>query len=297
MVIKSWGNNEELEILAEKQRNKEIVEGVVRSVREKMKVPTNVDGEVKLTEQDTLIVALPGGVTGYCPASDFREREFRSLDQFVTHIEPFIISRLDLENQVAYLSGIDASNQLKEELWDRIDELNANNRLEEEVFTGKITGYNQQKGIIYVRISGHDTYMYRSEWDWNERAVVDAERGQQIDVKIVLFDKELDAIRVSRKQAMVDPYEILDRLELGQIVAGKVVEVHPIHGLFVEIENDVVLKAGKISSLPEPSVGDFVSCRIQRIDSKNRRGRVVILSYPRGRRRDTVKDIGHFLFE
>ncbi|MEK5071641.1 hypothetical protein [Sporosarcina sp. FSL K6-1508] len=294
MVIKSWESNETLEELSAKRRNGEIVEGVVRSITS-MKFPTEVDGVMKSIEQTMLKIALPGGVTGYCPASEFRERDHRSYNQFVTHKESFIITDLDLDNQIAVLSANKAAEQLRVGFWERLEDLKLQNRLDDEVFVGTVTGYNRQSGVVYVRISGQDTYMFRTEWSWREREAIDAQQGEKVEVKILLFDKEQKVVRVSRKQALPDPFAFLDTLKKGEIIAGRVDAVHPIHGLFVEVENGVVLKAGKVRSLEEPDVGDRVTCRVGEVDPKNRRGRVTILEYPHGKR--TKKDLGSFLFD
>lgn len=289
MVLKSWENNEVLEHLAMQQRNGEMVKGVIRSIKT-MKLPP------KMVEEDVLIVALPGGVTGYCAASDFRERSFRNLDQFVTHSEMFIITRLDLDNNMAILSEKLAGEKQRAKFWDTIEELQAKNALDTVTFEGQVTGYNQMKGIIYVRINGQDTYMFRNEWSWREREVVDAQNGETVTVKVTLFDRESSSVRVSRRAALKDPWELIgDSLQLGQVIAGRVSQVHPIHGLFVEIENGVEIKAGKMRSLEEPDVGDFVSCRLQKLDIKKRNGRVTIIGYPRGKQKK--KDLGSFLFD
>lgn len=294
MVMKSWANEKMLEELTVQQRNGEMVKGVIRSVK-KMSLPVSIDGTTKIVDGDTLIVAMPNGITGYCPASEFREREYRSLDRFVTHVESFVILSIDLTAQVAILSERRAAERLKDELWKEIATLEESNQLESKSFTGTITGINAQKGIVYLRIQGQDAYMYRKDWSWKERDVIDAQVGEEIEVKLTKVEKEQRLLRVSRKLAIPDPFEFIDSLQIGQVVAGKVVGVHKIHGLFVEVENGIELKGSKRAALEEPEVGDFVSCRIQKLDPENRRGRVVILDYPRGKRK--AKDLGSFLFE
>lgn len=294
MIAKSWESNEALEYLADKHRKSEVVEGVIRSLKT-LKVPQEVEGEIKTVEQTTLLVALPGGVTGYCPATAFRERTFKSYNQFVSHKDSFVITEIDLENQVALLSAVKAAEQMSELLWGKLEALEHEKALDTEVFDAVVTSYNQKSGVIHVRISGQDAYMFRDEWSWRDRDVIDAQQGEKIQVKVVMFDKEQKLVRVSRRLALPDPYEILGTLQTGDIIAGRVSDVHPINGLYVEIENGVVLKGSKVRALEEPDVGDFVTCRVKNIDPANRKGRVVILSYPRGKREK--KDLGSFLFE
>lgn len=294
-MTKSWSDQETLEELAEKFRFQEIVPGVIRSVMP-MKLPVvRDDGTREIVEEDTLIVQLPSGVTGYCVASEFGDYKFHSFVRFIGSQQNFIITDLNLENQIALLSEKKASAIMREKLWDEILELSESGELENKVYDAVVSGYSQEKGIIYLRINGQDAYMYRKEWSWYDRDVVDAQPGETIQVKIELFDKDQHLLRVSRRKALPDPFDYLSTLRKDQLIAGKVAEVHPIHGLFVEVENGVVLKAGKLSRLEEPSIGDIVTCRVQRVQPEERKGKVMIIDYPRGKRKK--KDLGAFLFE
>jgi small subunit ribosomal protein S1 len=51
----------------------------------------------------------------------------------------------------------------------------------------------------------------------------------------------------------------------------------------------------KPAYLEEPIVGDIVSCTVRSIDKKKRHAKVVIVGYPRGKKKR--KDLGAFLFE
>lgn len=295
MVVKSWTDQEALEALAEKFRFQEIVDGVIRSSIH-MKLPViREDGTKEEVEEDTLIVQLPGGITGYCAASEFRERDYRSFARFIGTTQAFVITDLNLEHQIALLSEKKAAARLRDMFWDEIVAAEEEGTLQEEVYDAVVSGYNQQKGIIYARINGQDAYMFRREWSWYEREIVDAQVGETIQVKIELFDKENRILRISRRKALPDPFDFLTTLRKDQLIAGKVAAVHPIHGLFVEVENGVVLKAGKIRQLEEPSVGDVVTCRVRSITPEKRQGKLMIIDYPRGKRKR--KDLGSFLFE
>jgi small subunit ribosomal protein S1 len=295
MVMKSWTDENMLGEITQKHRYNEIVSGVIRSSM-MMKLPvTREDGTKEMVEEETLIVQLPGGITGYCSVSEFHERNHRSLTRFIGTTQKFIITELNLDNQIALLSERQASARLRRIFWQDVQELEENGTLQDEIFDAVVNGYNQEKGIIYVRINGQEGYMYRREWSWYERDIVDAHTGETIQVKIELYNKEEQLVRVSRRKAMPDPFEYISTLKVDQLIAGKVSNVHKIHGLFVEVENGVVLKAGKISRLEEPEVGDIVTCRVREINAEERRGKVIIIDYPRGKRKR--KDLGSFLFE
>ncbi|WP_282155754.1 30S ribosomal protein S1 [Cytobacillus gottheilii] len=295
MVVKSWNTQESLDLLADKFRFQEIVEGVIRS-SSFMKLPVvRESGKTEIVEEETLIIALPGGITGYCVLSEFREREFKSIARFIGTKQSFLITELNLENQVALLSEKRAAARLRDRFWDTLEDAEEEGTLQEMLLEAVVSGYNQEKRIVHVRIDGQDAYMFGNDWSWRERDVIDAQTGETIEVKIVRFDKENQLVQVSRKDALPDPKDYLLTLKRDQLIAGRVSGVSKLHGLFVDVENSVTLKAGKVRSLEEPEVGDIVTCRVRSVDPENRRGKVIIIEYPRGKRKR--KDLGSFLFE
>ncbi|AQQ55348.1 hypothetical protein [Planococcus lenghuensis] len=295
MVVKSWSNDHTLEELTKAHRTRQLITGVIRSIKEMQLPAPAADGSVKVQKTDTLVVALPGGVTGYCPSFEFREHKFRSYARFVGTKERFVITRLDLENKVAYLSGLEADSQLADELWQELSEREAAGTLAEKDYPAIVNGINAAKGIIHLRFRGQDAFMFRSEWSWNDREAIDADVGETIYVKILKVDTANRLVKVSRKATLTDPMDFLNQLKQNDIIAGRVTGVSSLHGIFVEIENGVVLKGTLPRRLEDPEEGDIVTCRVSKVDAKKRRGRVVIIDYPQGKRKK--KDVGSFLFE
>lgn len=295
MITKSWTDQEKLETLVTKIREDKIVEGIVRSTSVMNLPVVRENGEKEYVEEETLIVQLPDGITGYCPASEFRERKFKSLAKFVGTKQKFVVTEINLEHQLALLSEKQASAILRERFLEELEQLEKENKLSEKTYDAVVSGYNVEKGIVYVRLNGIDAYMYRSEWSWSGRDIVDAQEGETIKVKVEMFDKEQQLVRVSRRKALPDPYDFIANLKRGQILAAKVSGVHPIHGIFVEVENGVELKAGKVNHLEEPEVGDIVTCVVRSVNPEERKGKVIIIRYPHGKRKK--KDLGAFLFE
>ena len=260
-------------------------------------LPVKEDGNSVLKETEVAIFRLRGGVKAYCPETEFSDRKYKSLNGFVGSIQNMVIERIDLDHQIAIVSVKKADKIKAEGFWSQLDYLEKKESLNDEIFEGTVSGINGKSDTIHVRVDGVDCFMLRNDWDWNRSfdisTVVD--RGSKINVKVVKFDKEQGLVRVSRKLTMEDPFSKLENLKEMQVVAGRVVEVSQIHGLFVQIEEGVVLKAIKPRTLEEPVVGDIVSCRIREIDARRRRGKVVIVDYPRGKKK--IKDLGSFLFE
>ncbi|KAA6446909.1 S1 RNA-binding domain-containing protein [Bacillus swezeyi] len=292
----SWSEQTQLDNLARIHRNKEIIKGAVRSVGFKeMRIHTE-NGYEKI-RKEIAYIALEGGITAYCPAEEFSERDFKSLNGFTGTIQEVIIDHLELENQIAIVSVKKADEIKKQRFISEIDYLTEKGTLDEVTYEGTVSGYNPKTQRIFVRVKGTDCFMLPQDWDWNRvRNLQDViERGQKIQVKVLRFDPERDLVQVSRKDTIPDPWDAIENLKEMNTVAGKVSGVSQVHGIFVQLENGLEVKGLKPAKVEEPNVGDVVSCVVRSVDRENRRAKVVIVGYPRGKKKR--KDVGDFLFE
>ena len=96
------------------------------------------------------------------------------------------------------------------------------------------------------------------------------EIGQEVDVKVLSFDKEQGKLSLGMKQLMPDPWETIDvNYEIGQVVTGKVVRIIDF-GAFILIDKDLEglvhiseISVKRIKSLDDVlSVGDNVNVKI-----------------------------------
>lgn len=288
----------DIEILQEKYRKREIVEGVVKTVSE-MKIPIHrPDGKVETKETEVAIIRLEGGVTGYCPKESFREHEFATLNGFVGTKQEVIITHIDLENEIAMVSVLEADKIKSERFWKEINLLHEQDNLTKRKFTGVVQNVNLRTRTIHVRVEGQDCFMKENEWGWNRRNDIENEvdRGMEIEVVVKRFQELEDGnrlIEVSRRLTMDDPFETLANLKQTDLIMGRVSRVDPVHGIFVAVEN-VELKGSKPRSLPDPELGEFVSVRVLEVNPEERTGKVVIVDYPRGKKKR--KDLTDFLY-
>jgi small subunit ribosomal protein S1 len=294
-VTEKWTQTE-LEQLAKMHRNGDVVTGLVQSVGF-LTLPVEENGRMVSKETEVAIFRLEGDVKAYCPAGEFSERSFKTLNGFVGTRQNLVITHLNLQQQIALVSVKRADAKKREEFWNTIKYLEKKDALAEEVFDGVVYGVNEKNETIHVRIEGTDCFMVKYDWDWNRQSDVlaDVERGMPIQVVIKKFDEETGRIRVSRKDTMEDPFKKLEQMKEMEVVVGRVANVHQIYGIFVQLEAGVTLKASKPRYLDEPVVGDIVACKVREIDARNRKGKVVIVNYPQGRKKR--KDVGSFLFE
>lgn len=288
-------NQKDLEYLAAAHRKHEILSGIIRTVSFKM-MPIETENGIVTREQEVAEINLRGGVKAYCPDTEFHH-SFSSIRGFTGSLQEFVVDRLDLDNQIAIVSIKKADEIKAAKFWDTLEYLEKKGELENEVFEGKVTGYKLETQNIFVRIQGVDTFMNRRDWDYGYVPnVADiAERGATVKVKVVRFNKENGVVHVSRKATQKDPFNFLLENQNAESIAGKVSNVHPVHGIFIKLEDGLEVKGMKPRQLPEPIVGDVVSVRVQRVDPEKRRAKVVILGYPQGKK--TRKDVGDFLFD
>ncbi|MFC0273774.1 S1 RNA-binding domain-containing protein [Metabacillus herbersteinensis] len=297
VLNQSWTNDVELETLARARRNREIVKGVVRSLGIKTrKVLEN--GKYVPKEMEIATFLLEGGIKAYCPAHEFSSHEFKSLTGFVGTIQEFIIEDIDLEEKVAIVSVKKADEIKKEFLWNDLEYLERKGELDNKIYKGTVAGFNPETERIFIRVNGVDCFMLKYDWDHGRVRDISSsiERGTEIEVKVLRIDKERELVQVSRKATIADPFKSLEQLmKDDEAIAGKVTTVHSIHGVFVQLDVGLEVKGMKPRNIEEPIVGDIVTCKIKEIDKKKRHCKVVIIGYPRGKKKR--KDLGGFLFE
>lgn len=296
--MKSWTSEDTLRDLADKQRFGDIVSGVIRGLKE-MEFPVNTRTGKHLRSTEVLTVALPEGVTGYCPVEEFSEIKYKNHMRFVGRKHNFVIEHLDLANSIALLSGKKADRFGISKFFNQLEEDETNGTVFERDYVATVTGRNDAKKLIYVDVDGQSGHIYQSDWAWErDNAVPDS--GTTATVRISKYKKESKeqlVVQFSRKILLPNPFEFVATLKAGEIVAGKVQDIHPIHGVFVELENGVSLKASVARRLDNPKVGEMVTCRVDKIEEREGggyKGRVTVISYPNGNKR--ARDLGSFLF-
>lgn len=297
VLTQSWTNNEQLENLARLKRDRVVVKGVVTSVgKKKAKVLENRKYVEK--ELEIAVFMLEGGVTAYCPSYEFSDYEHKSIAAFTGSMQEFVIEDLNLEDNTAIVSVKKADHIKSSQFFNTLEELDSDNTLKNQVFEGTVAGFNPKTQKIFVKVNGTDCFMMRHDWSWgnnrNLSSQLEHERGAKIKVKVLRFDHEQKLVQVSQRHTTEDPFVKLEKLMEMETVAGKVTGAN-VHGIFVQLEMGIEVKGIKPAHLEDPIVGDVVTCKVRHVDKKNRRARVVIVGYPRGKK--ARKDVGAFLFE
>lgn len=299
VLIESWTTDEELYELTAYKRNNEIVTGIVRAVMTRELKKFEGEQEI-LVPMQIIMVALPNGSTAYCTPENFATREYKNYTNFVGFKRDFYIADIQLDTKLVFLDGKRAQTRKINEFWENIRELEKAGKLYTTVFNAVVSGASQRSGNVFVNIEGQDAMLPATEWSYNSREMIRVQEGSPVQVMVTKVNYEAQRLVVSRRLTLPNPTKLFENLAEDAVIVGRVVEVDPLHGIRVELENNVVVKASRRKTLEEPIVGETVSCRIVNPITYNDEtgrieGRVLIRSYPNGKQKR--RNLGAFLFE
>ncbi len=140
-----------------------------------------------------------------------------------------------------------------------------------------VTGYG-----AFVDLGGIDGLLHITDMSWGRVASpLDAVRpGEEVEVKILKYDREKGRISLGRKQLLPDPWaSVAERYAIGTKLAGKIMGLTD-YGAFVELEPGIeglvhVSEMSWSKRKQHPSkivkVGDDVEVTVLGVDSNERR--------------------------
>ena len=250
-MIKDW------EILEESFKNEEILE---------VKVLNAVKGG---------LTVLVSGVNGFMPASQISMNYVSDLNQFKGQTLNAKIIDFDIQKRRMILSRKAVEKveveKKRAELWETIEE-------------GKmLTGVVQRLTDFgaFVDLGGIDGLIHISDLAWfrvkHPSEVL--KEGDNVEVKVLAFDKEKNRISLGLKQTTEEPWEVfLKDYKVGDGIDGEVVNILDF-GAFVRVIKGVdgLLHVSQISKdhVEKPSdvlkVGDKVTVKITEINEADKK--------------------------
>ncbi len=221
------------------------------------------------------VIAVYKEVSGFIPLSQLSDRYVENAEEFVGQTLTVKVSRVDQRRGKAVFSHKMHLNEEKKkriaEIWEG---LNVDDVVEGTVM--RFTDYG-----AFVDIGGIDGLLHISEISWGKlkhpQEVLSI--GDKIRVKVLSMNPEKGKISLGLKQNQPEPWSVInEKYEVGQVVAGKVVQLKE-YGAFVELEpgldglvhiSEVAHKrVGNIAD--ELTVGQEVFAKILEIDQDRRR--------------------------
>ncbi|AYB38170.1 RNA-binding protein [Brevibacillus laterosporus] len=273
--------NDPLEFVKQAKKSKEVLQAVVWKIETK-DIPLRKEGETKIERREIVHLDL-GGVKATCSDEEFSEHDFISLKGFVGHTVNVIV--LDViqgdspDEFIVIVSRKKAETILAEEIKEKLQE--------GEILKDTLSGYNVNNNTLFINIGGIDAFCYLEDWDYVRIPDIrDAGTiGEPVTVMVKKVLQDPFIIRVSRKDAMKDPWEnaSVDYKE-GTSVLGVISNVDSNYGIFVKLRRGVIILATvpNKSGLPKPLPGQTVSGVIKTINEHERRGKMIITGYPHG---------------
>jgi len=275
---------DKIEVLLERREDDE---GVIRLSKEKaakMKVWDNIreiyenDGTVK----GTILSRVKGGLSvdiglqAFLPGSQVDLRPIRDMDSLVGMEHEFKIVKYNKRRGNIVLSRraiLEAERvALKEKTLEIIEE--------GSVLRGtvkNITDYG-----LFIDLGGIDGLVHITDMSWGRVGHPSEmqKAGDEIDVKVLSFDKERERVSLGIKQLVPDPWSQVEKeYPIGARITGRVVSLTD-YGAFVEVEQGVegLIHVSEMSwtrKVRHPSqllsIGDMVEAIVLNMDISRKR--------------------------
>lgn len=235
---------DEVEIFVEKIEDRE---GQLVLSRKRADIIRNWEKITAAKENDTVIqgkcvrrikggfVVDLGGINAFLPGSQIDTKPIRDYDVYVNKMLDFKILKINHPNENIIVSH---KVLIEESMSEQREKLLAT--LEEgqvlKATVKAITDFG-----VFVDLGGVDGLIHITDLSWgriNHPSDV-VELDQEIEVKVLEYDKEKKRVTLGLKQLTPHPWDnIEEKLKIGDKVSGKVVSITD-YGAFIEIEKGI----------------------------------------------------------
>jgi len=221
-------------------------------------------------------LAVDIGVKAFLPNSQVALRPIKNIDELLGKTFDFKVIKYDKRKGNIVISRRDLLEKEREELKTKTLE-----RLSETAIVKGLVKNITYYGV-FVDLGGIDGLLHITDMSWG-RVNHPSEMfkiGDEVEVKVLKFEKETERVSLGLKQTTEDPWQLAaERYNSGKIVKGNVVSLED-YGAFVELEKGIegLIHISEMSwtrRIKHPSkmvaIGDEVEVKILEIDVENRR--------------------------
>ena len=232
--------------------------------------------EVKVTKEvNGGVIAAYKEVTGFIPLSQLSDKFVESAEEFMGQVLTVKVTRLDLKRNRVVFSHKAVLNEERQAkitaIWEGLHV--------DDIVEGKVMRFTDYGA--FIDLGGIDGLLHISEISWGKlkhpQEVL--EIGETVRVKILSMNEEKGKISLGLKQTMPEPWSVInEKYEVGQVVAGKVVQIQN-YGAFVELEPglDGLVHISEVAHkrvtniADELTIGQEVNAKILEIDTERKR--------------------------
>lgn len=255
-------------------REKAIAIKVWEKIAEIQEADETISGKIESRVKGGMSVDI--GVPAFLPYSQIDLRPVKDLDALIGDSMEFKILKFNKKRNNVVISRRaileEERNKLREEMRSRLEE--------GQIIKGAITNITDYG--LFIDMGGMDGLCHITDLSWG-RVSHPAKLykvGEELEVKVLKYDKEHDRVSLGVKQLRDDPWEtVVDRYPVNETTSGKVVSITD-YGVFVELEEGVegLIHVSEMTWSKKPrhpskmvSVGDEVEVMVLNIETETKR--------------------------
>jgi small subunit ribosomal protein S1 len=274
---------DEFEVFIERRKD----EGGLQLSREKAIAIKVWEAIAQIQEEDGTIegriesrvkggMSVDVGVPAFLPYSQIDLRPVKDLDALIGKTFDFKVLKFNRKRNNVVISRRAILEEQRAELRDKM-----RNSLEEgQTIVGAITNITDYG--LFIDLGGMDGLCHITDLSWGRVSHPSKlySVGDEIEVKVLKYDKDSDRVSLGVKQLKEDPWALVpEQYPIGASVTGKVVSITD-YGVFVELEEGVegLVHISEMSWSKKPrhpskivSVGEDIEIKVLKVEAETKR--------------------------
>ncbi|MCP3892398.1 MAG: 30S ribosomal protein S1 [Desulfobulbaceae bacterium] len=255
-------------------REKAIAIKVWEKIAEIQEADETITGKIESRVKGGMSVDI--GVPAFLPYSQIDLRPVKDLDALIGNSMDFKILKFNKKRNNVVISRRaileEERNKLREEMRSKLEE--------GQIIKGAITNITDYG--LFIDMGGMDGLCHITDLSWG-RVSHPAKLykvGEELEVKVLKYDREHDRVSLGVKQLRDDPWAtVVDRYPVSETTQGKVVSITD-YGVFVELEEGVegLIHVSEMTWSKKPrhpskmvSVSDEVEVMVLNIETETKR--------------------------
>jgi small subunit ribosomal protein S1 len=255
-------------------REKAIAIKVWERIAEIQEADETISGKIESRVKGGMSVDI--GVPAFLPYSQIDLRPVKDLDALIGETMEFKILKFNKKRNNVVISRRaileEERNKLREEMRSKLEE--------GQIIKGAITNITDYG--LFIDMGGMDGLCHITDLSWG-RVSHPAKLykvGEELEVKVLKYDREHDRVSLGVKQLRDDPWAtVTDRYPVNQTTKGKVVSITD-YGVFIELEEGVegLIHVSEMTWSKKPrhpskmvSVSDEVEVMVLNIETETKR--------------------------
>ncbi len=216
------------------------------------------------------------GVPAFLPYSQIDLRPVKDLDSLIGKTFEFKILKFNRKRNNVVISR----RAILEEQRNKLREQMRSTLQEGQTIRGAITNITDYG--LFIDLGGMDGLCHITDLSWGRVSHPSKlySVGEEIEVKILKYDRETDRVSLGVKQLKPDPWELVpEKYPAGSRITGKVVSITD-YGVFVELEEGVegLVHISEMSWSKKPrhpskivSVGEQIEVQVLKVEAETKR--------------------------